>query len=952
MYTIDFDKISKQSLRNTKNVLVNKQQFKVLDNEFCQVPHQKFNNLQILQHVSETEVMIGFVRDLLETLPKDSVSFLYCYDCCYGGIVPIQCSKYFSKVIIFYSDNNYEQIIEQNVVNHNITNIEIVDNQSFKQKCDFVFEIHNDNFVKFYPNNHSTNHFISYEIPEFKITLQIDQSLNHLFVQEFRYYLQSDNKTLNYNNLIHLTMIVKNAGDGFEQVLKDNLPHFDRWTILDTGSTDNTVDIIRRTLKDKKGTLYQEPFINFRDSRNHCLELAGTNCKFIMMLDDTYCVKGNLRKFLTEVRGDQFGDSYSPYIFSDDVQYTSNRIIKSEANLRYIFLVHEVIQQEDNVNVCIPMDEMHILDVRSPYMEKRTMDRKLYDLKLLQQMETEDPDNPRHLYYIAQTYTLLEQYELAFQYYIKRVNHPVEGNPQEKYDACFEAARTANFKLNRPWEECEMLYRKSFELDNTRPESLYFIGIHYYLEGQNSIAFEHLLQGYKIGYPQNGQLGLKPTLSFFYLPKFLSILCLQMKQYELGEEVSNFFVARNQHLPANDHDLMTVRSLLDIFTVCNKFNIRSLHSKKQIVELDDEFVDNKPIMAFVVPGNFRFWSGQDIETEGLGGSETFIVELTNQIQKLGKYNVVVFCITKTKSVFNGVCYKPLKEYVQFVKQHDVELTIVSRYSEYIPFILETTTKSVYLLCHDTTPSGIVIPKHPKLKRIICLSKWHIGEMIKVFPVFSTITAFMYHGINMDMFQNATNKTMQKQRYKFIYSSFANRGLLILLQMWPHIQLKYPSASLYIHCDIENEWLQQLCPEHMKEIKNLLNQLQQNTKNQIYYMGWTNKYILAESWKTADVWFYPCIFEETFCLTALEAAITKTLAITTSLAALNETVGNRGITISGDPLTTEWQQKALQELFQVLENPKQQQTLIDKNYEWAQQLTWENQTKQFLFITEN
>jgi hypothetical protein len=38
------------------------------------------------------------------------------------------------------------------------------------------------------------------------------------------------------------------------------------------------------------------------------------------------------------------------------------------------------------------------------------------------------------------------------------MNHPVEGFLQEKIDAIFEAARTANFKLNKPWSECEALY--------------------------------------------------------------------------------------------------------------------------------------------------------------------------------------------------------------------------------------------------------------------------------------------------------------------------------------------------------------------------------------------------------------------------------------------------------------------------------------------------------------
>ena len=132
----------------------------------------------------------------------------------------------------------------------------------------------------------------------------------------------------------------------------------------------------------KKGQLYQEPFINFRDSRNRCLDLSGKECKFVIMLDDTYKVEEKLRDFLITVRGDQFSDSFSLYIKSNDSEYGSNRIIKSDSGLRYIYKLHEVITPKNNINVIIPMHHAFIFDYRSDYMEKRTMDRKKYDLKI------------------------------------------------------------------------------------------------------------------------------------------------------------------------------------------------------------------------------------------------------------------------------------------------------------------------------------------------------------------------------------------------------------------------------------------------------------------------------------------------------------------------------------------------------------------------------------------
>ena len=44
--------------------------------------------------------------------------------------------------------------------------------------------------------------------------------------------------------ILELVMIVKNSGEILRDCLKHNKQFIDYWTILDTGSTDNTIDII------------------------------------------------------------------------------------------------------------------------------------------------------------------------------------------------------------------------------------------------------------------------------------------------------------------------------------------------------------------------------------------------------------------------------------------------------------------------------------------------------------------------------------------------------------------------------------------------------------------------------------------------------------------------------------------------------------------------------------
>jgi hypothetical protein len=237
-----------------------------------------------------------------------------------------------------------------------------------------------------------------------------------------------------------------------------------------------------------------------------------------------------------------------------------------------------------------------------------------------------------------------------------------------------------------------------------------------------------------------------------------------------------------------------------------------------------------------------------------------------------------------------------------------------------------------------------------------LSEWHVGYFTERFPQFKDRTTHFYYGVTFgksdakDSFPKVADSLLHfpKVENKFIYSSFPNRGLLQLLQMWPRIIEKYSNASLHIYSDVNGKWVNSVEPLMMQKIRELLSQLmREEMKMNIVYHGWVSKSVLAESWATSEYWLYPCTFMETFCLTAVEAALSKTLAITNGLAALQNTVSDRGVCIEGDATTSEWQDKALEQLFSFMEDKSKREKVIQKNYEWASKLTWENQANKLL-----
>lgn len=917
--------------------VINNENFIVRNEEFVNVPIEGYESLNILSNLGFYERIISLLKELTNIF-EHKINLMY-EGISHGGYVAIKIADNYN-IINLIRPNDIENINE-NIKIHKAENIVTDSNSIFYNHVIFC-----ENSTEYIRKEHYclpilvikttekiNNNYKVYKLSNTDFFIHIPGHLYNNFYKEFHYFIKEE--VLDYDNLIHFTMIVKNAGDGFENVLLENMSIIDRWTILDTGSTDNTIDIINKVLVGKKkGQLYQEPFVNFRDTRNRCLELAGKDCKFLLMLDDTYVIRDDLRTFLNSVRGDQYSSSFSLYLLSDDVEYTSNRITKSEKNLRYKYKIHEIIQPENNVNVLIPKNKSWIYDYPSNYMQNRTMERKQYDLDVLFESYNEDPTDSRQLYYIGQTYNVIGNHESAYEYFIKRIEHPDEGYIQEKLDACFEAARICNFKMNKPWEECEKLYMRAYEMDKSRPDAIYFIGIHYYHANNYQKAYEYMKLGFEIGYPLNSQYSLKPTLSYYFLPKILSELCFHVSDYYLGFKSSLFFLENNAD-KENTTEYYVVKCWYKIFRIINGEIIRGYDSTVR---------RDKPIFCFVVDGGFSKWSGKDILSKGVGGSETFIIEIARYLQESNYFNVFVFCNCETNETYLDVEYRNLEEYKTFISLNKVHTSMISRYPEYLPLTYASNNvENVYLILHDLIPDGEIIIDNSKLHNIFCLSNSHANFVKNMFPSLESKVAVFGYGIDIESFENLRERGIQKIKNKFIYSSFPNRGLLRLLKLWPRITDKYPDATLHIHTDINGEWVNRIVPEVIREIK-----LQLPICKNIVYHGWTSKKVLYENWLSSDIWFYPTNFVETFCLTAAEAAVSKTLVVTTNIGSLVDTVGNNGILIDGATIASdEWDNYALETLFKIMEDPIMKEKYINLNYNWYKNITWKSRSCELL-----
>ena len=873
----------------------------------------EFFPMQIREDVGKLDRVIAF----LNKIAKGKV--LFCHNITHGGYVPLGCVNFLEKHVTTNSPNVFKNN-DGSIVIHD----EYDDYSHTGKHCVLYTDtITEEMLYKDYDYILSSSDCDSQKYNKlrwFDYFIYVNLDLWKTFTIYFGRYINEDEFT--FDNLVNLLFMVKNSGDGFREVLEKNLPYADNLTILDTGSTDNTVKIIRDFLKHNPGSLYEEPFLNFRDSRNRLFDLAGKDYAFNIMLDDTYILTGPIRDFLNIARGDDVADSFSMFINGGDTKYGSVRVTKPRNNPRYKYRIHEVV--DSLLPMMIPEKYGTIYDLVSPYMNKRTYERKRYDLEMLFADREEYSDDPRILYYIAETYLCMHNFEKAAEYYALRSNE--EGYTEEKYDSLYKYAVLHHMNLGTPWEKCHQYYLKAFEYEPRRPESLFMIGYENSKRGNYNTSYIYLKQAFEIGIPSSKvfNMNLKFLQYNYHLPMELAKVAFLCKKYNVSEKAISRLLEYNSNDP---HGTMW------------KNMLRLLKHNEPYRSRIKKYYTERKLVCMVMDGGWEDWNGETLRSKGLGGSETFIIQTSEIInQKYPEFHVVIFCKCSKQVEYNGVTYLPISSFIEFVSTFHIYRAVVHRYTEIVPIATENLVPTTLVL-HDLNRPGDVIIPSPFLMNITCFTDWHKNYFTMAYPEFSDRTSVISHGLNLDEYRPSERKIP----YSFIYSSFPTRGLLLLLKLFPKITERYPDAHLNIFCDMEHTWSNQVDPEMMKECKILIEQQQKNVTNH----GWVNGETLRKYWATTQIWFYPTHFHETFCVTALEAAASKTLVIAPDIGGLSQTVGNRGILISGAVHTEEWQNRALQNIYSVLDNPELYHEYTDQNYEWSRTKSWEVVTEKFV-----
>lgn len=720
---------------------------------------------------------------------------------------------------------------------------------------------------------------------------------------------------------LELVMIVKNSGDVLRKCLQSVKPFIDEWTILDTGSTDHTMDIIKEELSDIPGNLYQEPFIDFATTRNRSLELSSKKCKYTIILDDSYELHGGveLLKLLKKAKHDcysiRIGKMNNKHL---DDHYYSLRIIRSSLGLVYKGRVHEAIYQSSKY---IENESIYINDVEDILHLARTASRLTRDIQCLLLDEKEDPSNPRTLYYLSRTYGLLKNHRKMIQY-CNKLQHLGNIHREYLFYSKYEKAIVEFDDDERP-NRSKLLYNKLIDIQKEFPERTevtYKMCILMYEEGKFEEITSIVSKLVTLPIPKVYITIFDTSIYDYHIPYLFIDTYFKIGKFMEAIPILKMMLERYP----KDQPLLNMK-----YAVCEK-------EKKTYEKLS-----NGKTIVIHMGFFYHVWNPKK-ETK-ISGSEYMAMGMAKEFAKLG-YRVFVFGLfesddqkTNYQGTIDNVQYIDLAYFEEFSSKYVIDYLIISRHLSNLVYY--DNIKNVYLWVHDTLP---IFSKHSpifqihkeKFRGMIVLSEWHRQHVQKHMGVPNEYLILSRNAMYPDRFE--PEKTIEeivdkKIPYRFIYLSDAVRGLDHLVDMIEKVKEKYPQTTLSIFTKlelIENELLNKI---KMLDYISLNPRISQEN--------------IAKELLISDIWLYPTRFEETYCMSALEAMASGCLVASVKLAGIKDTVGNRGVLC--DAPISENKEKLLEKLFYVMDRPSLKHHYIDKAREWALQQTYENLSKEWV-----
>ena len=313
------------------------------------------------------------------------------------------------------------------------------------------------------------------------------------------------------------------------------------------------------------------------------------------------------------------------------------------------------------------------------------------------------------------------------------------------------------------------------------------------------------------------------------------------------------------------------------------------------------------ILSFIYNGNMMkiafidtlglTYDGSTLEKRGLGGSESAVIRMAQELIKIG-FDVTVYndCVSDDSKpgVYDGVDYTPVSAAVLSSIEYDV--VIVSRSIKPIvedwPLIVKA--KHVCLWMHDTFCEGDdqieYLINIGKLQEIFTLSDWHTGYVThcdhghrRNFDILKNHIFMTRNGIgNMNP---GWIDVRDKDPNLFVFNASVTKGMVPLVkQIWPKVKRRVPNAKLKIIGGYYKFREAAGPDQQQKDWTEMVLQY----GHSIEFTGVITQQEISDILRKASYMIYPVGFPETFGISTLEALAHNVPLITCRFGALEET----------------------------------------------------------------
>jgi len=336
---------------------------------------------------------------------------------------------------------------------------------------------------------------------------------------------------------ICLTMIVKNESDIIEKCLESVSDYIDYWVICDTGSTDNTQEVIKTYFNRRNipGKLYETPWKNFGYNRTVVFNKAKMvldefNIDYFFVMDADDELMGDLSDFIHD---EQYCDEYYMEFRTNNTRFNRKSMFSTKHEWRYEGVLHEYPCSNTTNVTTSTIINCHIKDGRCGNRSSsvNAIEKYLGDAKILLEGIKDEPENKRYYFYLAQSYYDGKDYPNAMKYYKKRAE--MGGWDEEVYYSLFMYAK-AKYLISSNMDDSVYDFLKAHNYRSTRLEALYLV-LEYYCRHDPKKGYCYGMLGYDacLKYPSD-ILFVNYSIHKYRFMDRLAVCAIRMGHHDLA----------------------------------------------------------------------------------------------------------------------------------------------------------------------------------------------------------------------------------------------------------------------------------------------------------------------------------------------------------------------------------------------------------------------------------